>query len=139
MDYNFKKKKPAHEPIDLTQTYTLLHASGEVEQVKGGERFWEAPRPIKDRIGQHWLLYESYYRRDWNEWVMHPACDELIYLLSGSMNIVLDLGNNENIIKLNSNDLATIPRSIWHTVKIHSPCHVLNISRELDTKHRKDI
>ena len=139
MDNKLKKKEITLEPIDLTQTYTLLHASGEVEQVKGGERFWEAPRPVKDRVGQHWLLYESYYQKDWNEWVMHPACDELIYLLSGSLEIILDLRCHEKIISLKPNDVATIPRSIWHTIKIYRPSHVLNISRELDTKHRKDL
>ncbi len=125
------------EPIDLSETYTLLHASGEVEKVVGGKRFWDTPRPVQDRIGQSWLLSEHHYLKDWDEWVMHPACDELFYLLSGSMDIILDTGTQNNVISLNANDLATIPRSVWHTIKLHSPCHVLNISRELDTKHRK--
>lgn len=133
-----QKREQALEPINLAETYTLLHATGDMEKVKGGEYFWEAPRPVQDRIGQLWLLSEHHYDEDWEHWEQHPAGDELVYLLSGSMDIILDMGANSKTIKLRTSGAATIPRGVWHILKIHTPCHVLNISREFNTKHRKD-
>ena len=139
MNYNLFKRDPKLEPIDLTSTYTLLHSTGEVERVTGGYNFQQIPRMVQNRIGKHWLLSKHYYSSDWTEWVMHPACDELIYLLSGSMSILLDYGKHRSVVSLHSNDVTTIPRGVWHTVKIQTPCEVLEISRNLDTKRKKYI
>ena len=127
------------EPIDLSQTYTLLHSTGDIEKIQGGEHFWRAPRPHQDRAGQLWLLSEHQYEFDWEDQKMHPAGDEVIYLLSGSMDVILNVGKSATTIKLRTSGVATIPRGIWYTIKVYSPCHVLNISREFNTKHKKIV
>ena len=132
------KQEQVLEPINLAETYTLLHATGDVEKIKGGEQFWSAPRPVQDRVGQLWLLSEHHYKEDWEEWEQHPAGDVLLYLLSGSMDIILDLDRRSKTIRLRSSGAATIPRGVWHTLRVHMPCHVLNLSREFNTKHRKE-
>ncbi len=137
MNIRLFKRDPELDPIDLSQTYTLLHPTGDVEKVKGGDQFWKTPRLNHDRIGTHWLFSEHYYANDWEEWKMHPAGDEIIYLLDGSIDVIIDQAKLTNTIKLRTNGVVTIPRQNWYTVKVYSPCHILNISRELNTKHRK--
>ena len=123
----------------MASTYTLLHANGEVERVSGLNELQEVPRTTKDRIGKHWLLSKRHYKKNWSDWVMHPACDEVIYVLTGSMSVYLDFGKEQSVISLKTNDVATIPRGVWHTIKIQTPCEVLEISRNLDTKHKKKV
>lgn len=137
MNIRLFKRDPELDPIDLSQTYTLLHPTGDVEKVKGGEEFWKTPRSIHDRVGQHWLFSEQHYQNDWKEWKMHPAGDEIIYLLDGSINVIIEQANLTNTLKLRSSGVVTIPRQVWYRIEVLDPCHVLNISRELNTKHRQ--
>ncbi len=137
MNIRLFKRDPELDPIDLSETYTLLHSTGDVEKVKGGDEFWKTHRSIHDRVGQHWLFSEHFYQKDWTEWKMHPAGDEIIYLLDGSINVIINQANLSNTLKLRSNGVITIPRRVWYTIQVISPCHVLNISRELNTKLRQ--
>jgi len=104
------KREPVLEPIDLSQTYTLLHATGDVEKIKGGDYFWQAPRPIQERAGKLWLLSEHQYELDWEDWKKHPAGDEVIYLLSGSMDVILNVETQAAAINLCSSGVVTILR-----------------------------
>lgn len=129
----------SHGPIDLSQTYTLLHSTGDVEKIQGGNKFWQAPKALKNRAGQLWLLSEHHYNLDWDDWKKHPAGDEIIYLLSGSMDVVIHADTKPTTIQLRTNGVITIPRGVWYTIKVYNPCHVLNISREFNTKLKKII
>ena len=126
------------EPINLSGTHTVLNSTGDVERIARGKKFSDIPRLMQDRISSLWLLSEIDYEADWDHWKQHPAGDEIIYLLSGSIDIILDLDKHAKTIELRTNGNLTIPRGVWYTLKIHKPCKLLTISREFNTKTRKD-
>lgn len=62
----------------------------------------------------------------------NPAGDEVIYLLSSSMDVILNVDAQSSTINLRTSGVVTIPHGVWYMVKVYSPCHALNISRALN-------
>lgn len=72
------------------------------------------------------LVAEHSFEQDWENWECHPAGDEILYLLAGSASIhLLRDGQNEIIRFDQTGSSLIIPRGIWHTAKIHTPCRML--------------
>ena len=66
---------------------------------------------------------------------MHPAGDELVYLLSGSMDLVLFEDGGERLVPLRGRVACVVPRGVWHTARVHEPSEVLHVTRGAGTEH----
>ena len=58
---------------------------------------------------------------------MHPDGDEAIYLISGSLEVTLDL-EQEQLIALSPGEGVVIPKGIWHKVHVVKPAEIVTIS-----------
>ena len=45
---------------------------------------------------------------------MHPAGEEVVYLLSGAIDLVLDGADGERIVPLRDGEAYIVPRGTWH-------------------------
>jgi mannose-6-phosphate isomerase-like protein (cupin superfamily) len=123
-----------HHVFDLISTYVHLEATGGAEPEDVDEDFWIriANRPYEGMR----LVATIQMTKDTANWERHPAGDELLYLLSGAVDIVLEEGDAERIIELRGRGAFIVPRGIWHRQIVHSPSEMLFISPGAGSQHR---
>jgi mannose-6-phosphate isomerase-like protein (cupin superfamily) len=72
----------------------------------------------------------------WDFWERHPAGDELVVVVSGSMTLVQDLDGQHLRIDLSPGEAAINPRGTWHTSDIIEAGRVLFVTPGMGTEHR---
>ncbi len=118
----------------FTNDYVSLGADGAIQAFEGGDAFWNLAGEKLDEIGQNWLITEFDFVEDWNTWEMHPNGEEIVYLLSGAMDLTLDKEGDLQTLELRSKGLVIIPRNTWHTAKVLEPSKMLVITFGKDTQ-----
>lgn len=125
-----------NEIKNLTETYLLLNETGDVKEIEGGEKFWRLPEDELNRIADGWMISEFEFDSDWQNWEMHPEGDEIVYILSGSVDFLLEENGAVKKIEVRGKGLIVIPRGVWHTAKTNSPCTAMHITLGKGTQHR---
>lgn len=126
----------ANNLADLTENYLSLGKTGEIKKVAGGDQFWSLASDELEKFGKDWLITEFYFDEDWKTWEMHPNGEEIVYLLSGEMDLILEAGGERKIFQLRRKGLVIVPRGAWHTGKFFQPSNVLVITRGEETQVR---
>lgn len=76
------------------------------------------------------------FSSDWPAWEIHPAGDEIVVLMSGSITFVLRMEDGEQTVTLSApGDYAVVPKNVWHTARTDEPCQVLFITPGEGTGH----
>jgi mannose-6-phosphate isomerase-like protein (cupin superfamily) len=133
------------DTLDPVQTYLLLETDGTAVTLPGGEAFWTqliSGQPTDAGIQR--LMNATHGRllsmipmdTTWTNWEMHPAGDEILFLVSGKLSLVLEESGEERIVELTAGKLAIVPRGVWHTARISEPCTLLALTDGHDTQHR---
>ena len=86
--------------------------------------------------GEGWLVSEYVFDADWPSWEMHPHGDEFIYLLSGEAQLHIAHPDGVSVIALTAVGAVIVPRGMWHTAKIITPCRMLHLTRGAGTQTR---
>jgi mannose-6-phosphate isomerase-like protein (cupin superfamily) len=139
---------PADAPLDAQPLDELLWyvegTSARRIEVPVGE-FWAqvmsgAPT---DRAVAHvvvsdgWLVtqYDIHGTTDHEE--MHPNGDELHYLVSGDLDLVLvDGAGTEHAISMQPGSIANVPRGVWHRIVARTPSRGVAFTAGRGTQHR---
>ena len=136
----------AGDTIDLLKNYLLLEPDGAAILLPGGGEFWSQlmsrnatdsgiRRLLSSEKGR--LLSALSMAADWTNWEMHPAGDELLFMLEGKATFVLELSEGLREIALGAGRLLVIPKGVWHTAKVSEPARLLAITAGLGTQHRQ--
>jgi len=106
----------------LLSTYVVLdssHSATPVEvtpNVLAGGR--QEPRRFQGPPAGRALRFAA----DWPTWEIHPKGDEIVVLLSGSAEMVLDEKGGHRSVRLSSpGEFVVVPKGTWHTAKISVP------------------
>lgn len=114
---------------NLLDTYVALgpgFASTEVPVSPGV--FEELDRRF-DGFRGHQLVSAFRFESDWPTWEMHPAGDEVVVLVSGSAEMVLDQGGRPASTRLSApGEYVIVPRGTWHTARISQPTMLLFVT-----------
>jgi mannose-6-phosphate isomerase-like protein (cupin superfamily) len=133
------------DTIDLLQSYLLLEPDGEAVPLPGGREFWTQlmsgdPKDsgIRQLMGSEngRLLCELQMSADWTNWEMHPAGDEILFMLEGSATFVLEYSDGPRHAALTTGRLLVIPKGVWHTARVSEPSRLLAITAGRGTQHR---
>jgi mannose-6-phosphate isomerase-like protein (cupin superfamily) len=126
--------RPA-DAFDLAETYVHLPDGPAATPVAGGAAFWAA---IDERTDLHEgrLVTVFPMAADWPHWEIHPEGDELVYLLSGAMDLILDEAGGKRVVALRAPAGAIVPRGVWHRAVVRKPGHALFVTRGKGTQHR---
>jgi hypothetical protein len=106
--------------------YVHLGSGGDARQLPGGASFWSLPEAEFASLGNSWLISEYEFTSDWPTWEMHPNGDEFVYLLSGSVDLLLEQPEGVRALSLRGSAAVLVPRGIWHTAKVHAPSRMLH-------------
>ena len=121
----------AFDPFD---TYVHLKDGPEAVLLEAGDDFWQK-LPERTDLGAGRLVAVFRFEESWRSREMHPAGDELVYLLSGSMDLVLFEDGGERLVPLRGRVACVVPRGVWHTARVHEPSEVLHVTRGAGTEH----
>ncbi len=108
--------------------YVRLGADGVAETLPGGAAFWSLAQAEKDRVGSDWLVSEYEFVADWPTWEMHPNGDEFVYLLSGSIELLLEHEDGVRVLAIAGCGATVVPRGVWHTARVHAPSRMLHVT-----------
>lgn len=77
------------------------------------------------------------FKEDWTSWEIHPNGDEIIVLLSGNVQFILETNEgNESVQLTEQGSFTIIPKNTWHTAKTHAPSRLLFITPGQGTQHK---
>jgi mannose-6-phosphate isomerase-like protein (cupin superfamily) len=72
---------------------------------------------------------------------VHPDGDEFLYVVSGSMELILDEGDErsagaETKVLLHAGDAYVVPRGVWHRLKTVKPYYLIHVTPGPNGGHR---
>ena len=122
--------------FDLFGTYLHLKDGGEAAPVAVTERFWPelmaGERRYADRLMMAFRVSE-----DMLHWEVHPAGEEVIYLLSGAIDFILETEAGERTVPLRAGSpCLLVPKGVWHRFTVREPGALLFITPGEGTQHR---
>lgn len=72
----------------------------------------------------------------WPVWERHCAGDEIVTLISGRLDFVVELPDGDQTVSLRAGESCVVPEGTWHRAVIHEPCQALHITPMGRTEHR---
>ena len=121
--------------FDLAATYVQLDDGPAAVAVDVDADFWEKIDRRPELQGGR-LVGTFHNATDWKTWEMHPAGDEVVCLLSGAIDVVLEEESGERTMELVAGQTCIVPRGVWHTANVRTPGDTLHITRGAGTQHR---
>ena len=67
---------------------------------------------------------------------MHPDADELLYIVSGSVDAILELEDGQRVVALGAGQALVVPRGVWHRIVIQEPSRLVHITPGPGGEHR---
>jgi uncharacterized cupin superfamily protein len=80
------------------------------------------------------------YDATWDYQERHVTGDEMVYVITGSVDLLVDCGHGERAVRLSAGAVGVVPAGGWHRLAVHAPCRVLFITpTPARTEHRPVI
>lgn len=122
--------------FDLSETYVQLRPAYSSKLWKA-EEFWPAVHSGQIENSGFGLLVSTYFfDKDWTTWEVHPTGDEIVYLIEGEIDLILEMDGFERRIRLEQLKATVIPKGIWHRAIVHRPSSALHITPGDGTQNR---
>jgi mannose-6-phosphate isomerase-like protein (cupin superfamily) len=121
----------APAPFDPTRIYAHV-VDGRAELVEGGAAFWQH---VDARFERGQLVCAFDIERD-TGWEVHPAGDELLVMLTGAVDVELELPDGVRTVALRAPHAFYVPRGIWHRALVREPGRMLFVTPGEGTRHR---
>lgn len=85
----------------------------------------------------HQLVSCYEFSENWQSWERHPHGDEVVILLSGQAEFILQTDEDNVSIHLNrQGEYVLVPRNVWHTARTERGCKLLFITPGEGTEHK---
>lgn len=122
--------------IDLRKTYVHFTDGGSAEPLDVTDSFWPDLMSGKLTLGGR-LVTVGHMSEDWPHWEMHPEGEELVVLLSGKVELIVERDGDELRATLERPGQAWLNRrGDWHRAIVHEPGDMLFITHGAGTEHR---
>ena len=115
--------------FDLSATFVHLSSGGGAEPVEVTPSFWgeSAAGKLYDRlVGAFDFNSPEDLHSSLQE--MHPEADEVLFLVSGAIDVVLQEADEERTVALEAGQAAIVPRGVWHRLVMRHPGRLLFIN-----------
>jgi mannose-6-phosphate isomerase-like protein (cupin superfamily) len=102
------------QPLDLSSTFVRLSNGGETELIELTPSFWRGTSGKRyDRVVG---IFEFRSSRDLHSTIqeVHPEADELLYVVSGAVDAIIEEGGAERTVALDAGQATIVPRDVWH-------------------------
>jgi mannose-6-phosphate isomerase-like protein (cupin superfamily) len=123
--------------LDPFATFVHLRAGGQATALPRTPTFW------RDLVtGDDERVVGAVHGRDAgdfhpDECEMHPHGDELLCLLSGAIDVVLEEPEGDRTVSLRAGELFVVPRGVWHRLVLRAPGDLLFVTPPKGTGLRR--
>ncbi len=122
--------------FDLHETYVHFADGPDAKRIEVTPDFWRTLDEKPELRGGR-LVTASRFTVDWPHWEMHPAGEELVMLVPGAVDLVLEeAGGAHRPLPLRGRGAVLIPRGTWHWARVHEPSEMWFVTYGEGTKHR---
>ncbi|MEU9593798.1 cupin domain-containing protein [Streptomyces sp. NPDC048193] len=127
-------------PMDLRTTPVHLGLGSRAAPVEGFTwdpevlRAYSAAVAADGAEGRMVMIFDGDGPGDHEE--RHPAGDELVVCLSGSVTVTRDVDGVPDHVLLGPGEATINPAGVWHVVDMEGPTSILAITAGLGTDHR---
>lgn len=121
--------------FDLRERYLVLDDGPEARPIDVGPDFWSTIGARDDLDGGR-LMTAFHMSEDWRHWEMHPAGDEVLFVASGMLTLVLMEAGGHRTVELRAQETFVVPRGVWHTARVGEAAFLVAITRGAGTRHR---
>jgi uncharacterized cupin superfamily protein len=124
------------KPFQIVDTFAALDDAGGARPLPVTPDFWEAL--MNGRLGTFSRLVSCFsFDKNWDSWERHPAGEELVCMIDGDVELVLDKEEKiDRVVLSNPGDYVLVPRGVWHTAKVRRPSKMLFITPGEGTENR---
>ena len=134
---------PGESGFDPKTTYIFAEGGGGALRAEVTPTFWQElisgdtrdPAIARIRNGDGWLV-GAFALTGASHWEMHPAGDEILFLVSGAVDVILEDTGGERVVELQPGTACLVPRGVWHRQIVHQPGDLLAITYGRGTQHR---
>ncbi|NEC10455.1 cupin domain-containing protein [Streptomyces sp. SID7909] len=129
-----------HKAVDLRTTPVHLGLGSRARSIEGFAWDPEVLRAYSTAVaadgaeGRMVMIFDG--DGPGEHWESHPAGDELVVCLSGSVTITRDVDGARDHVRLGPGEAAINPAGVWHTVDMEGPTSLLAVTATLGTDHR---
>jgi hypothetical protein len=125
------------EPLNILETFTVLQPDLQAVAVDVSPTLYQELDENFNDFKGHVLVSSYRFDSDWSSWEIHPAGDEIVCLLAGETELILDRDGTEERIRLAApGSYAIVPKGIWHTARTGVATHCLFITPGEGTRNR---
>jgi uncharacterized cupin superfamily protein len=125
-------------PLHLATTHLRLRPDGRAERLPVTDQFW--PDLIAGKYGEfrnEYLVSTSSFDSNWTSWEQHPHGDEIVVLLNGAVDFILETPDGPRTLELRApGDYAFVLKGTWHTANVEQLATMLFITAGEGTQHR---
>ena len=119
--------------FDLERVFLSLNRSGSAVELPGkhfGERLGRSPPDMA------YLVSLTMQSADWPHWERHPNGDEVLVMLEGRLELILDQGGVESRRPFGAGQTFIVPAGAWHRARVFEPGRMFAITYGEGTDHR---
>lgn len=126
-------------PYNIANTYARLKPDSSAVAMPVSESFWQDLSAGKfGSFENEFLVTTQSFSQNWPVWEMHPNGEEVIILLTGNVDMILEKKSGNKIVRLQQQgDWLMVPKGQWHTARVSAPSTVLFITAGEGTLHRQ--
>jgi mannose-6-phosphate isomerase-like protein (cupin superfamily) len=127
------------DQFKLSNTFVHLRDGGDAERVELTPAFWSRSSSGKKKHDRIVGVFEFKSASDLHSSMqeMHPEADEVIYLVSGAIDLILDEPDGERSVSLQAGEAAIVPRGVWHRLVMREPGKLLFVNSRTGMQGRK--
>ncbi|MEQ8967608.1 MAG: hypothetical protein RID91_17475 [Azospirillaceae bacterium] len=128
---------PGATPFDPASTYVEVADGGRATAIPVDSGFWPSLMDGSRRIDGR-LLAAFDLDGDMRHWERHPAGEELIVLVSGAVDLIVETpdGRHETVALRAEAPAVLVPAGLWHRFVVHEPGRALFLTAGEGTEHR---
>ena len=124
------------DPLHIRDTYVALDDVCEASPLPVTAGFWDDLRTGKLGDFSRMVSFSS-FEGAWSTWEKHPAGEEVVMLLGGEVELVLELAQGESKVVLDRpGAYLLVPRDTWHTARARRPSQMLFVTPGAGTRNK---
>jgi mannose-6-phosphate isomerase-like protein (cupin superfamily) len=115
--------------VDLSTRYLSLDRQGKATMLESAN----GPPP---RVDGYTIGAPRLTRNPPHGGEVHPDGDEILYLISGRIDVILEEADGNRTIIMEPGHSIVVPQGVWHRIEVREPCHLLFITPGPGGAHR---
>lgn len=126
------------ESRNILRTYLHVQNGNRVALVDAPGSFWpDLAAGAFPQLDEGRLMSAFTFSSAWESWERHPAGEELVMLLSGSAELILEEADGQRRVPLTSaGEFVLVPPGVWHTATTEIATTLLFLTPGAGTQHR---